>query len=250
MTSDTAPPWGPLRAPYRIQRLLQVFFPMMGYQGGIYGDDGLAATNLLKASLGGNHIFDQANIGLFIGHSGTTKENIVALAHPQSYIPVYSQQADTVTWVGMNDMRWGSENLKWLAFYSCNMFRDSARNFPCYSQMKNNEHLAITTDLHVMQGFATENSVHPHLAGYWTQALSGKTGNAANHTVLGAWAYICRRTQPKISKDSNPNISRSIYWPECQNDFVYGYGSQTDPDPDHIQAELLEDDANANDSEP
>jgi hypothetical protein len=250
MTSALAPPWRGLRSPYRIQRNLQVFFPLMGYSTSVYGDDGLEADDLRKSSLGGNEVFNEANIGLFIGHSGSTKENIVALGHPQSYIPVYNKTADTITWVGMNDMDWGSDNLKWMAFYSCNMFRDSPRLFPCYPQMKNNEHLGMNTDLHIMQAFATENTVHPHFAANWTDALSGQTANAANHTVVGAWNYICRRTQPKIGKDPDQNIARSACWPECVNDFVYGYGPQTDPDPFQIQGDLVDIDATANDPEP
>lgn len=107
--------------------------------------------------------------------------------------------------------------------------------------MKNLDHLAMTTDLHIMQAYATEMSVHPDFSSYWPKALHGGTGVAANHTVLGAWRFVCLNTQPKESA-ANANISRSIYWEECAGDFIYGYGPQTDPDPEHIQGELLEDD--------
>ena len=211
----------------------------------IYGDDDFAAQALQKASLGGSNIFNNVNLALYVGHSAAGKENIVALSHPQSYIPVYRKASDSFTWIGMNDMNLGSSNLKWASFYSCNLFRDSAyRSFGCYTQMKNNNHLAMNTHLHIMQAYATEVSVLPDLGKYWVHALIGGTGIATDKTVLGAWKYVCVNTQPKESA-ANANVSRSIYWPECAGDYIYGYGSQTDPDSGHIQAELQEDDQRA-----
>lgn len=89
MTTSYQPPWGKVRATYRIARSLQMWFPMMGYQrpsgGYIHGDDNLTASDMQKSSLGGNHFFDGANIGLFIGHSAGEQETIVALGHRQTY---------------------------------------------------------------------------------------------------------------------------------------------------------------------
>ena len=254
MTSSSQPPWGKVHATYRIARSLQMWFPMMGYQrppsGYIHGDDVLTVNDMKKSSLGGNHFFDEANIGLYIGHSAGERETIVALGHRQTYIPIYNSAAGTITWIGMNDMRWGGSNLKWLAFYSCNIFRDDPRDYPCYPVMKSNSHLAMGGQLHIMQGYITESTIHSGMGYYWTYALSGKTGVQANHTVIGAWKYVCRHTQPKLSKDPNQNICRSIFWPECEGDYVYGYGTQTDPSGGHLQIELQESDGTANDAEP
>ena len=65
--------------------------------------------------------------------------------------------------------------------------------------MKNNNHLAMNTDLHVMQAYATEVPVLPDMGKYWVVALIGGTGVSADSTVLGAWKYVCRNTQPKES---------------------------------------------------
>ncbi len=240
-------PWGKLKAPKKIADYLAKVVPVMGYSVPfIYGDDNFAAPALQKSSLGGSNIFNNVNLGLYVGHSAAGKENIVALAHPQTYIPVYNKASDRFTWIGTNDMNLGSTNLKWVAFYSCNLFRDAAyRSFACYTQMKNNEHLAINTDLHIMQAYATEVTVMPDMGKYWVHTLIGGTGVAADSTVLGAWKYVCLNTQPKESA-SEANVSRSVYWPECYGDHIYGYGSQTDPDNNHIQGELLEDDQRAN----
>ena len=92
-----------------------------------------------------------------------------------------------------------------------------------------------------MQAYATEVTVLPDMAKHWVAALVGGSGVSSDSTVLGAWKYVCRNTQPKESA-GDANVSRSIYWPECANDHIYGYGSQTDPDPFYLQVELLEDD--------
>lgn len=237
-------PWGKLKAPKKIAAYLAKVVPVMGYSVPfIYGDDNFAAPALQKGSLGGSNIFNNVNLGLYVGHSAAGKENIVALGHPQTYIPVYSKASDSFIWIGMNDMNLGSSNLKWAAFYSCNLFRDAAyRSFACYTQMKNNNHLAINTSLHIMQSYATEVTVMPDMGKYWVNALIGGTGVAADSTVLGAWKFVCRNTQPKESS-ANANVSRSIYWPECSGDHIYGYGSQTDPNSGNVQsADLVEDD--------
>lgn len=244
------PPWGKLKAGKLIANDAAVRFPISGYPlGFIYGDDDFKAAALQKSSLGGSNILNNVTIGLYVGHSAMGKENIVALAHPQSYIPVYDSVAGTMSWVGMNDMDLSSDNLKWMAFYSCNMFRDAAyRANGSYSLMKNNEHLAMNSSLHIMQAYATEVTVRHDMARFWIVALIGSTSFSSDNTVLGAWRFVCLKTQP-LESSANANVSRSAYWPECAGDHIYGYGSQTDPDPGNLQgSDLLEDDQMANTS--
>jgi len=80
---------------------------------------------------------------------------------------------------------------------------------------------------------------------FWTQALAGKTPHAGDWTVIGAWKHVCDMTQPPEAAGAE-NVARSIYWPECFGDYIYGYGPQTDPDRDPEdpleQGFLLEDD--------
>jgi hypothetical protein len=56
---------------------------------------------------------------------------------------------------------------------------------------------------------------------------------------------VCLTTQPKES-GAGANVSRSVYWPECVDDYIYGWGPQTEPDRDPEdpleQVFLLEDD--------
>ena len=245
--SNHNPPWGLVKAAKRIANTLGPSFWVFGYQiNFMHGDDDVEAAMLQKASLGGQNILNNVNLGLYVGHSAAGKENIVALGHPQSYIPIYNSFTGTMSWVGMNDMSLGSSNLKWMAFYSCNLFRSSSyRTDGIYDVMKNNNHLGMNANLHIMQAYATEMTVRSDMGKFWTKALMNLTGIANDSTVLGAWKYVCINTQPRESV-SAANVSRSAYWPECAGDHIYGYGSQTDPDPDYTQGELLEDDQLAN----
>jgi hypothetical protein len=130
----------------------------------------------------------------------------------------------------MNDMNLGSSNLKWVAFYTCNLFRDAAyRANACYAAMKSNNHLSMNSSLHIMQAYATEVTLMLDMGKYWIGALINGTGSASDSTVLGAWKFVCLNTQPKDAS-SGANVSRSIYWPECSGDHIYGYGEQTNPD--------------------
>jgi hypothetical protein len=243
-------PWGPLVAPSLIAADCLIGFPSIGYEVLVRNsDDFCVPADLRRTAIGGSNTLQQVNIGLFTGHSTAGRDIEIAVGHLQSYVPIYSKANNTMTFVKSSEMEFGSPNLKWMAFYSCNMFRDSLyRDNGIYEDMKNSFDLPMNTFLHVLQGFATENSVHPDMVAFWTRALSRKSPNSAHHTVLGAWRYVCLETQPEDSS-SDANYSRSIYWPECAGDYIYGWGPQTEPDRDPFdefaQAELLEDDQRA-----
>ena len=161
-----------------------------------------------------------------------------------------------MTFVGSSSMNFGSEQLKWMAYFSCNMFRDGLyRPDGIYDEMKNFFALPMNGYLHIMQGYATEMSVHPDLSFYWTLALrQSSIVTSPNYSVIGAWNYACRRTQPVPTAIDTVNVARSLTWPECQADFIFGYGPQTEPNRDPTdpleQADLLEIDHAANSSEP
>ena len=94
-------------------------FPAMGYPCQFRrGDDHCFAQDLIRPSLGGNGLFNSANLVLFVGHSAAGKETVLSLGHAQSYIPFYNSGfSSQMDWVGMNDMRLGSATCKWAAFY-------------------------------------------------------------------------------------------------------------------------------------
>jgi hypothetical protein len=243
-------PWGPLAAPGIIAADCNIAFPTIGYQLLVKNsDDFCTPADLRAASAGGVNTLSQVNIGLFAGHSVAGRDMELSIGYLQSYVPIYNKAADTMTFVKLSEMSFGSSNLKWMAFYSCNMFRDDLyRQNGIYQQLRNNFALPMSTDLHVLQGFATENSVHPSMVYFWTKALSGHSPLATHQTLLGAWRFVCIMTQP-VEPVGDENVSRSIYWPECAGDYIYGYGPQTDPDRDPTdpteQFDLMEDDQHA-----
>jgi hypothetical protein len=250
-------PWGRLK---RVKGLVQESsdaFERMGYAVIARKlDDQLFPWDLSQGASSPPNIFNQANIGLFIGHSVAAKDIEQGFSYRQSYIPIYNQGADDMSWVGTGEMSFGSPSLKWMAFFSCNLLRDAYRPNPVYNEMKSHFAVPMNSYLHILQAYATEMSVHPEFAFYWTLALRGSplAGSSVNHSVIGAWNYACRQVQPRGRAGDSPNVARSVYWPECQGDFIYGYGPQTDPqrDPEDPleQFDLLERDELATANEP
>ncbi len=191
-----------------------------------------------------------------MGHSVAAKDAESGFIWRQAYVPIYNSVFDSMTFVGSSSMNFGSEQLKWMAFFSCNIFRsDLYRSDGIYEQQKNFFALPMNGYLHIMQGFATENSVHPDMPFYWTLALR-KTplSGPLDQSVIGAWNFVCRRTQPAGTPTDPVNVARSVFWPECQSDFIFGYGPQTEPNRDPTepteQAELEERDEPADAPDP
>jgi hypothetical protein len=238
-------PWGPLAAPSLIAVDCEIAFPAIGYECIVRKSDNYCtAADLRAASSGGSNTLNQVNLGLFVGHSVAGRDAETSLGYAQSYVPIYNSVSDTMTYVKCSEMNFGSSDLKWMAFYSCNLFRDSIyRTNGVYDQMKTNSALPMNNQLHILQGYATEMSVHPNMVSFWTLALRHKTGSPEDYTVLGAWKYVCRKTQPTESY-SKANVSRSIYWPACAEDYIYGWGPQSDPG-NGSQSDLQEDDQRA-----
>jgi hypothetical protein len=244
-------PWDRLKSPRIIANEAMILFPPMGYFATQKGDDAVTAGDLRKTSVsGGSNFFNNYNMGLFVGHSVAGRDPELSVGHLQSYVPIYNSSANTMTFVKTaTEMQFGSTNLKWMSFYSCNLLRDEYRPNAIYSQMKNAFRLPMNGRLHVLQAYASEMSVHPLMARIWTKALTGRSPLREHDTVIGAWRYVCLETQPKETDPAKANYSRSVYWPECANDYIIGWGPQTEPNrsPNEPteQADLLEDDQRA-----
>jgi hypothetical protein len=181
-------PWGPLKRVKGILDETAQEFSKMGYavvskkfNDEVHPDD-------IAQPFGPPNMFNLAAIGLYVGHSVAGRDAEVGQWIPHAYIPIYNSAADTMTFVGTYDMWFGSPALKWMAFYSCNMFRsDLYRPDGIYETMKNWFQLPLNGYLHIMQGFATENSVHPDMSFYWPLALRGSPlARPADKTVIGA----------------------------------------------------------------
>merc|ERR1711916_393331 len=84
--------------------------------------------------------------------------------------------------------------------------------------------IPMNTSLHTLHGFSTEMSGHSLFGAVWMAALTKKTVDPQEHTLIGAWGRVSRKTQPHSESVANENVARSIYWPECQGDYLQGYG--------------------------
>jgi hypothetical protein len=242
-------PWGPLKRVKGILDEASQEFSKMGYSVIDKKLDDQVQPNDIAQPFGPPNMFNLADIGLYVGHSVAARDAEASQWIPHAYIPIYNRTTDTMTFVGSYDMWFGSPVLKWMAFFSCNMFRDDLyRSDGIYGPMKNWFQLPMNGYLHIMQGYATEMSVHPDMPFWWTLALRKSAFvEPRDHTVIGAWNFVCRTTQKNANPADPLNIARSVYWPECGNDFILGYGSQTEPNRDPLeQADLVETDEPAN----
>lgn len=206
-------------------------------------DDLITAAHLRKASAGGTNRFNDVDIGLYIGHASAGKqaETATGLFVPQAYIPIYNSAANSWDWVRTTDSEFGSERLKWMHLLVCNYFRASPyRSDAIFDGLRNSGALPINTDLHVLSSMASEVWLSVRFGELWVKALMGEFG-PGNSSVVDAWGYAVRRSQrwrDYVGSGFEWNVARSIYWPECRNDRIYGFGQQTTPDPNNVQAGL------------
>jgi hypothetical protein len=247
-------PWAGLKRVKGLVEEAASTFPQFGYPVVFKKLDDQVKGADLKSSP--TNMFNQANIGLYIGHSVAAIDIERNYLYPMSYVPIFNSAANTMEFVRSHDMRFGSTELKWMCFFSCNMFRDGLyRANGIYDGMKANLNVPMNGRLHILQGYASEMSVHPDFIFWWTSALRQQPFvSSGNYTVIAAWNFACRRTQPQGTMSDPANVARSITWPECQGDFILGYGPNTVPnrapnDPSE-QADLLEIDGFPNDPEP
>lgn len=250
-------PWGRLKRVRGIVNESADEFTRLGYSV-LYKklDDEVLPEDLAQDLFSPPNIFNRANIGLYVGHSVAAKDIESGFGWLQSYVPIFNGPNNSMAFVGTTSMSFGSEQLKWMAFFSCNLLRDELyRSDGVYDQMKNSFTVPLNGYLHILQAYATEMSVHPEFAFRWTLALRRSSViSPANHSVIGAWNYACRNTQPTVFTTDPINVARSVTWPECQADFIFGYGPQTEPNRDPFdpseQEALLEIDHAADSPEP
>lgn len=241
-SSTTQPPWHQLKSTYDIGKRFSQLMQQFGYQVPLYKkDDEVSGADLRKASSGGSNTFNSVNIGFFVGHAAAALSGSfeVSIGYPVCYIPIWNSQSSTVDWVRTTQSEFGSTNLHWIAFLVCNYLRDDPRGDPIYPDLKNHLTLPMNTGLHVLCAYKTEAYLTANFSDIWVPAIMGFSGSG-NSTVIQAWEYARGKTQPGFPKDLVPNKARSIYWPECFNDHVLGYGSQTDPDPGNTQDAIIE----------
>jgi hypothetical protein len=182
-------------------------------------DSQWSATDVKKASLGGNSIFNTCNFGLLMGHgsygnTGTTGTEDDSVSY-------------TYFWLGgsddlrLSDMDFGSagtNGLKWMTIFACNILK--AEN---YNSMNNAGKIPVNANLHLLQGPSTDS---------WAMQGFGYE-YAHNLTKLGQTVVNAYNNAMRTELTGNPWVTGTVkmavsYWPNCLNDKL----SDVSNDPD------------------
>jgi hypothetical protein len=183
-----------------------------------YPNRGLTARDLKKASLGGNSIFNQANIGLLMMHGSyaTTveKDNI-----KYTYIDV-DNGSGSLDYVRLSDMDFGSSGvmgLRWMTIAACNLF------YPADMQSMGAARFPGNDNLHLLCGASTIYYANQIVGKYYAQNM------LANQTIPNAWINASRKAYASTTSPTIPDpINVRIYgWLDCFNDTLTTY---YDPD--------------------
>jgi hypothetical protein len=176
------------------------------------------ARDLKKTSLGGNNIFNQANIGLLMMHGSyaTTveKDNI-----KYTYIDV-DNGSGSLDYVRLSDMDFGSSGpmgLRWMTIAACNIF------YPADMLSMGNSRWPVNDNLHLLCGASTIYYANQIVGKYYAQNM------LANQTIPNAWVNASKKAYSSATSSTVPDsINVRIYgWPDCFNDSLSSY---YDPD--------------------
>lgn len=147
------------------------------------GDDALEAKALRKPAKGGTNKFNEGNIGLLVGHGirGDSPDfiatNTGALG---TYFPIYKTGSTNYDWVRLSECDFGSNNLRWMGIYSCNMLNQIS-----YDSMYAKGVLPINEDLHLLLGAKTPVFMYDSFGQKWASFMLGRE-NGQPQTVIEA----------------------------------------------------------------
>ncbi len=178
----------------------------------------------------GRNPFNDYDLGVFIGHgiacSGghvVTPGGTIYNLPPQHYYPLMLDRATkTAHWVGSSWIpQYGAAGgkLKWMFLMTCNPLLDNGPN-GIYNQNKANGTLPFGSGLRVLCGYNSKIYLERNMGGYLSDALIHRINGEQyrDGTVVNAWGYVWNRS----SNRNRGFIARAVYWPECENDRIYG----------------------------
>ena len=141
----------------------------------------LRQNNLRSASYGGNEIFGQVNLGLFIDHGsyGTSIDYNFNQAK-DTYLPGDNSSDTGAPWLGLSEFGLGG-NLRWMAILACNVLRGQN-----YSSMANAGVLPFKNNTHLLCGASTVAAVGEDIGQLWAENMTGSLFTAPQ-TVSQAW---------------------------------------------------------------
>ncbi len=216
-------------------------------------------------SAGGNP-FNAYDMGLIVGHGVASSGGVYAgsagpsLLPPQHYMPIVTNRATgATTWVGSaQHEKYGAagSKLKWMFLFTCNGLRDTNPH-AIYTAMKSAGTLPFGPDLHILCGYETSIDLETGMGKQLAEALKHGPPTGGDNTVANAWDAVWRNSSnckelKATGKDSDIRTARVVYWPECENDTIYGVPNEnvTEPTGPYNQGRLEHFDINQHTSPP
>ncbi|MEI9960302.1 MAG: DUF6345 domain-containing protein [Limisphaerales bacterium] len=196
-------------------------------------DGSLRINDLRRASLGGNEIFGDVNIGFFIGHGsyGTSADNHSdASGSRQTYFPSDNSADAGAPWLRLSELGLGG-NLRWMAILACNTLRDQN-----YTSMKNAGVLPIPSNLHLLCGATTICGMNEVVGELWSTKMLGKFFTPAT-TIEQAWYGAGQEAYKNATVFSSPVIFRVAGSGNCFSDTLQSY-SEPDGDITETQSQV------------
>lgn len=144
----------------------------------------LHVNDLRKATLGGNEIFGQVNLGLFIDHGtyGSSLDyNSDANQSLQTYLASDNPSDGSAPWLRLSEFGTGG-NLRWLGILACNILRNQN-----YNSMLTQGSLPIGNNLHLICGTSSIAAVGDNLGQFWAEKMTRSAFLGGPESIRQAW---------------------------------------------------------------
>ncbi|MCX6891856.1 MAG: DUF6345 domain-containing protein [Verrucomicrobia bacterium] len=183
-------------------------------------EDQWSAADIKRPDRGGNSIFNTCNFGMLMthgsyGNTGTTGTE----ADGVSYTYLWLGQDDYVRLADMDCGSAGTNGLRWMTIYACNILRPYN-----YDSMNDAGLIPVNEKLHLLIGPSTDSIAIPGIGYEYAHNLTAK-----NQTIVDAFNNALE-TELFLNRLFVTNTIKAAvsFWPACINDKL---SDAHDPDP-------------------
>lgn len=190
-------------------------------KSGVKGN--LTIADLRKSSLGGNEIFGQVELGLFMDHGsyGTSLDyHTDANQSFQTYFASDNTADASAPWIRMSEFGFGG-SLRWMGFLACNNLRDQN-----YTSMLNQGALPISSNLHLLCGTSSLSYMSEDFAKLWAKFMQGGF-LVPKRTVPDAWFDAGTKAYEPATNITGNVTFRVAGHDNCFNDKLTSYAGST-----------------------
>jgi hypothetical protein len=204
-----------------------------GWQQGFkYGSQDFTLNDMRKQILGGNEIFGNVTVGLYMSHGfyGTAPDyhadlgNNRAMGCFDTYTVSDNSSDAGQPWLRLTEFGFDG-SLRYMALFSCWLLTDANQNF---SNMQSLGVLPIPPSLHILCGATTLVPMTPDVGEKWAVNMIGKKGFLGIHkvpamTVQNAW-FQAGNISYEAGLGTNfflmPVYFRVAGWTSTMNDYL------------------------------